>query len=114
MVSLIQTELDLFEEYILETVFSSSENPQLNGVVNTFLSLRGINFKEVLNSYITTFEEFMKPLMTENGFVSGKKLTNLLGAVSPEMENVAIPDFRLIDVARRFEPILIKLGGYVR
>lgn len=114
MESLIQTELDLFETYILETVFTSSENPQLNGVVNTFLALRGIDFKEKLNAGITTFENFMKPLMTENGYVDGTKLSNILRTFVPEMQNTNIPNFRLIDVARKFEPILLMLGGYVR
>lgn len=114
MESLIQTELDLFETYILETVFSSSENPQLNGMVNAFLSFRGIDFKEKINSTINTFENFMKPLMTEKGYVDGKKINNLLSVFIPEVQNTTIPDFRLIDVARKFEPLLLMLGGYVR
>ena len=114
MESLIQTELDLFETYILETVFTSSENPQLNGIINTFLSLRGIDFKEGINSAINTFENFMKPLMTEKGYVSGQKVSTFLSTFLPEMKTTQIPDFRLIDVARQFEPLLLMLGGYVR
>ena len=114
MENLIQIELDLFETYILETVFSSSENPQLNSVVNTFLTLRGVDFKEKLNAGITAFENFMKPLMTEDGYVDGNKIANILGSFAPEMKNAQIPDFRLIDVARKFEPILLMLGGHVR
>lgn len=111
--NLIQIELDMVEEYILTCLFGNIQNPQVNSTIKSFLALRGANLAEIINSYIDRFEDIIKPLLKENGYIDGEKLSKLLEVKLNQ--NISLSgDCRLIDVARVFEQQLLSLGSLIR
>ena len=78
MESVIQSELDIAEEYILSKLFGDIYNIKLGLVVNTVLNLKGVNLHNLINQKILEFENKIKPYMTETGYIDGNKLTETL------------------------------------
>lgn len=111
--SLIQIELDMVEEYILTCLFGSIQNPQVNSTIKSFLALKGKNLADIINDYIDKFEDIIKPLLKENGYVDGEKLSKLL-KVKLNQNITLSGDCRLIDVARILEPQLLSIGSLIQ
>lgn len=112
MNSLIQTELDMVEEYVLNCLFINAQNPQLNSFVKSYLAMSGKTYADIVNNYINTFEAIAKPFLKDNGYVDGAKLSQLLKVKFKK--EFAIDDFRLIEAARSFEPWISNLGAMLR
>lgn len=111
--SLIQSELDMAEEYILTCIFGNVQNPQINSTIKSFLALKGKDPIELINEYIDKFEAIVKPLLKSNGYVDGEKLSKLL-EIKLNQSISLTGDCRLIEVARVFEPQLKSIGSLLR
>ena len=103
-----QKELDLFEEHILSCLF---QDPQC---LRMKLFLRGFITPKLLNDIIRKFETVSLPYLTENGYVDGKKLSNLVAARFSFAKEIEIPDFRLIELSRGLEPLLKAIGAMLQ
>lgn len=110
--NLIQTELDMVEEYIITCLFGNVQQPKVNDLVKSFITLSGKNVISVINDTILKFENTVRPLLKENGYVDGEKFSNLLSIKFNQ--KIPIYDFRLIDGARAMEPILIMLRNFIQ
>lgn len=112
MENLIQAELDIVEEHILTCLFREAANPQINSTIKSYCAITGKNPIHLINDNIKRFECIVKPLMNENGTVSGEKVSQLIAAKFNKQ--VPIGDFRLVDVSRAIEPWLITLGTFLQ
>ena len=112
MQSLQQTELDLFEEHVLSCLFGDAHSPKVSSFIGTFLAFQGKSLEGVLNNAITSFERFAAPLLSDNGFVDGDKLSNVVQQIFGQQ--VALPDFRLIDISKAVEPFLRNVGSMIQ
>ena len=107
MSDLKQLELDLFEEKILTQFFGSKEL-NINPLVRMFVKNKfGIDDIEgTLQSMINAFEEYMKPVMSENGLVHADRAAEMLKQTFPKFATYVdlIPkkDFRLVDLVENF------------
>lgn len=111
---LVQLELDEAESTVLHALFGSDKNIQVSPLLNAYLRLKGIDVAAYINGHIRTFEEFMVPFMTEDGLVSGEKLAIILEGFFPGAGQLSIANFRLVDVVRKVEPMLQRIGGLIR
>ena len=98
-----QNELDAFEKHILVDLFGKDEVP---GSVNALLKLRGIDLQQQVNK----FEEIIKPLMNDKGFVDGCILKELFPKYG---EFIPSEPFRLIDVYQNVSDVIKFLLGRV-
>lgn len=112
MESLIQAELDIVEEHILTCLFKDASNPQINAAVKSYCAITGKSHINFINENIQRFECVIRPLMNENGTVSGEKLSQLIEAKFNKQ--IPIGDFRLVDVSRAIEPWLMTLGAFLQ
>ena len=112
MPNLKQTELDLFEEHVLSCLFGDAQNPRISGFIGTFLAFQGKTVDSVLNDSIQKFEQLALPLLDENGYVNGEKVSLILKQFTSEP--VTIPNFRLIDISRQVEPLLRTIGSMIQ
>ena len=112
MQSLKQNEMDMFEEHVLSCLFGDAHSPKVSGFIGTYLAFQGKNLEGVINETITSFENFANPLLTDNGFVDGGKLSNLIEQLFGYQ--VQIPNFRLIDISRKIEPWLRTIGSIIQ
>lgn len=88
-----QTELDIAEERFFNNVFGSTT---INSKTQWFLNFFNIDINEVIQN----FENFIKPVMLDNGTVDASLLKSLLRSKHP-MLGAIVPtsNFRLVDVA---------------
>lgn len=99
-----QSELDLFEEKVLDSIFGGHTQ-------NDLIIRKGI-FKYDINpqvqKYIDKFETIVKPFMDEQGYINMTEIKKYV-----EIPYVNLPDgkFRLIEVFNSFEPLISKLKG---
>lgn len=100
------------EEYILTCIFGDIHNPQVNSTIKSFLAIKGRDLPDIINEYIDKFEACIKPLLKENGYVDGEKLSKLLEIKINQ--KISIEDCRLIDAARVLEPQLKSIGSLIR
>ena len=112
MTNLIQMELDIVEEHLLTCLFQDANNPQINSTIKSYCAIIGKNPIHIINDYITRFEHIIKPLMQENGQISGEKLSQLIAAKFNKQ--IPLSNFRLIDVTRALEPWLLTLGTFLQ
>lgn len=112
MTNLIQVELDIVEEHLLSCLFQDANNPQINGAIKSYCAITGKNPIHLINESIVKFEQIIRPLMQENGMVSGEKLSQLLAVRFNKQ--IPLSDFRLIDITRAIEPWLLTLGTFLQ
>ena len=112
MTNLIQAELDIVEEHVLTCLFQDANNPQINGVIKSYCAITGKNPIHLINDSITRFEQIIKPLMQDNGMLSGDKLSQLIAIKFNKQ--IPLSDFRLIDITRALEPWLLTLGTFLQ
>ena len=108
----IQSELDIVEEHILNCLFGSASNPQINQTLRTGLVFIGKNHIQMINSAIIGFEQYVKPFLKDNGYIDGNKLSRLIEAKFNKQ--VPLGDIRMIEVSRAIEPLLLMLGSFIR
>lgn len=105
----IQSELDAAEEYILTKIFGSLDNIRLTGASNWIFTqvTKGKNFQSFLNEYIQIFEKLAKGFITENGYVDGNSLTELVTAKAPILRGALnLPTLKPIDYAKMLDKII--------
>ena len=109
MEDLIQTELDIAEEYILTQIFGSVDNVRLSGVANwlfTQLS-KGKNFENFINENIQKLEFIAKGFITENGYINGNLLTEFIVKKAPVLNGcINLPTLKPIDYAKLLDEII--------
>lgn len=112
MSTAIQNEFDIVEAHVLECLFKSSTNPQVNSITATYLALQGKSLHNMLNAAITESEAYITPWLTAEGYVDGSKLSLLIK--NKFNKNIAIPDFRMIELTRAIEPVLKFLSKFIQ
>ena len=87
-----QNELDIAEERLLNYVFGSTTPDSKTQWLLKFLDID-------INKYIQDFENFMKPLMDDQGLVNAELTRSLVSSKHPMLANM-VPNnnFRLVDV----------------
>ena len=109
MEDLMQTELDIAEEYILTQVFGSVDNVRLSGVANWLFTQisKGKNFADFINENIQKLEFIAKGFITENGYINGNLLTEFLVKKAPILNGcVNLPTLKPIDYAKMLDSII--------
>lgn len=109
MEDLIQSELDIAEEYILTQIFGSLENVKLSGVANWLFTqvTKGKSFEVVLNENIQKFELIAKGFITETGYINGNSLTEFLTTKAPILKGcVNLPTLKPIDYAKMLDEVI--------
>ena len=97
-----QMELDAFEKSALEIVFGNNyeSNPKYMWVSKFF--------PDIIQKRIDSFEEFMRPLMNDDGQIDGEMLKSLAGQKLGSLQSV-IPSkpFYLSDVSSTVKMIFL-------
>ena len=109
MEDLIQSELDMAEEYILTQIFGSIDNVKLSGVANWLFTQisKGKNFESFVNEYISKFEFIARSFMTENGYINGNALTEFITIKAPILKGcISLPTLKPIDYAKTLDGII--------
>ena len=109
MEDLIQSELDVAEEYILTQIFGSIDNVKLSGVANWLFTqvTKGKNFEVFINEYIQKFELIAKGFITENGYINGNSLTEVITTKAPILKGcINLPTLKPIDYAKMLDEII--------
>jgi len=102
MTDRIQMELDVFEKSALELVFGKDyQNNQKYMWISRF-------FPDVIQKRIDSFEQFMRPLMNEDGQIDGAMLKSIAGEKLGSFKSV-IPDrpFYLSDISSTAKMIFL-------
>ena len=109
MEDLIQTELDIAEEYILTQIFGCVDNVKLSGVANwlfTQLS-KGKKFEQFINENIKKFEFLAKGFITENGYINGNSLSEMIIKKAPLLNGcINLPTLKPIEYAKMLDKIV--------
>lgn len=109
MEDLIQSELDIAEEYILTKIFGSIDDVKLSGVANWLFTqiTKGKKFENFLNDNIKKFEFIAKGLMTENGYINGNSLTEIIIKKAPVLNGcINLPTLKPLDYAKLLDEII--------
>jgi hypothetical protein len=109
MEDLIQSELDIAEEYILTQIFGSIDNVKLSGVANWLFTQisKGKNFEDFINENIQKFELLAKGFITETGYINGNLLTEFLVKKAPILNGcINLPTLKPIDYAKLLDGII--------
>lgn len=112
MNEIIQKEFDIAEAHLLECLFKSSTNPQINTTVASFLALQGKSLTTMLNAAILEGEAYIQPWLTSEGYVDGSKLALLVK--NKFGKDIAIPDFRMVELIKALEPALKFLSKFIQ
>lgn len=93
LVDVRQNELDMAEERFMNNVFGSTVIDSKTQWLLNFLNID-------INKTVQNFENFMKPILLQNGMVDAKLFKDLVQTKYPFMANI-IPseNFRLVDIA---------------
>ena len=100
------------EEHLLTCLFKSPNNIQINGFINSFVTLQGKSIESIINESIIKFETIVKPWLKPNGYVDGERISILLK--NKFNRDITIPDFRMIELTRAVEPLLIMFGNIIQ
>lgn len=109
MEDLIQTELDTAEEYILTKIFGCVDNVRLSGVANWLFTQfsKGKQFEQFVNENIKKFEFFAKGFITENGYINGNLLTEVITKKAPVLNGaINLPTLKPIEYAKLLDEII--------
>ncbi len=109
MEDLRQQELDLAEEYILAKIFGSVENIRLNTVPNWLFTQfsKGKKFEDFINENIQKFEFIAKGFMTENGYIDGNRVTEMIVNKATILNGaLSLPTLKPIDYAKMLDEII--------
>lgn len=109
MEDLIQSELDIAEEYILTQIFGSIDNVRLSGVANWLFTQisKGKSFEVFLNENIQKLEFISKGFITENGYINGNSLTEVITTKAPILKGcINLPTLKPIDYAKMLDEII--------
>lgn len=109
MEDLMQSELDIAEEFILTQTFGSLDNVKLSGVASWLFSqiTKGKNFEDFINDNINKFEFIAKGFMTETGYINGNTLTEFITAKAPILKGcISLPTLKPIDYAKTLDGII--------
>lgn len=109
-----QLALDEAESIVLKALFGSDKSVQISPLLNAFLKLKGIDAASRINSYISQFEAIVSPFMTEDGLISGTKIGILTEGLFPSVGEIHFPDFSLVDIVKKIEPMLVSVGKIIR
>lgn len=92
LIDIKQNELDIAEEKLFNYVFGSTTPDAKTQWLLKFLDID-------INKYIQDFENFMKPLMDDQGLVDAELTKSLVASKHPVLANI-IPNknFRLVEV----------------
>lgn len=87
MTNLQQNELDKIEKHILISLFGKESIPEPTAITFKLMNINP-------NKYIQKFENFMQPLMKENGQIDGKILKKIIqfSKYKNIFESFSIPD----------------------
>lgn len=102
MTDRIQMELDAFEKSALELIFGKDyQSNQKYMWISKF-------FPDVIQKRIDSFEQFMRPLMNEDGQIDGVMLKTIAGAKLGSLKSI-IPDkpFYLSDISSTAKMIFL-------
>lgn len=103
-----QTELDIFEEAVLNDLWGGTTPTAKANVVMAFA---GID----LNKIIQKFEAFTKPFMTDQGLVKGSLLKAAASLKYPKFaEMIPESDFRLIEAYQTVAPLVQIIGSKLK
>lgn len=107
MVDIKQQELDFVEQQILSDIFGGYTADKF---VYRFGFLK-IDLAPKVQKSITDFEDFIKPLMEEDGTLDVSKIKNYVND-----EYIRLPDgkYRLIDIYRKCQPFLTTVIKYLK
>ena len=116
MLTDIQKELDIAEEYVLTKLFGSVEQPIISPKIQLILTAKNINFDEYINLKINIFENVVKDFMKENGYLDGEKVSKVLALNFSFMQGITLPDMRLKELIKAVENFvpLEKLGELIQ
>ena len=109
MEDLIQSELDIAEEYILTRIFGSIDNVRLSGVANWLFTqvTKGKNFEAFVNDNIQKLEFIAKGFITETGYINGNLLTEVISEKAPILKGcVNLPTLKPIDYAKMLDEVI--------
>lgn len=100
-----QTELDMFEQAVLDKIFGGHE-PE-NMIISR--GIFKINVSDEVQSFIDRFEGICRPLMDEQGRIDGAEVKKYLSGIWADI----VPEnkMRLIDLYRQIEPVINKILG---
>lgn len=115
MDNVIQSELDIAEEYILSKLFGDIYNIRLGMVANAVLNLKGVNLQDLINRKLLEIEDKVKPYMTETGYMDGNKLTETLTNKFPILKGcITFPTLKPIEYAKILDELIgIEVIGQV-
>lgn len=109
MEDLIQSELDVAEEYILTQIFSSIDNVKLTGLAGILFTQlsKGKNFENFINEQLQKLEFYARCFMTENGYVNGNALTEALTTKAPILKGcINLPTLKPIEYAKMLDEFI--------
>lgn len=109
MEDLIQSELDLAEEYILTKIFGNVCDIRLNAVPNWLFTQvsKGKKFEDFLNENIQKAEFICKGFMTENGYLQGDRISELISDKVPMLKGcINLPTLKPIDYAKMLDEVI--------
>lgn len=109
MEDLLQQELDIAEEYILTKLFGDINNIRLNAVPNWLFTqfTKGKKFEDFLNENIQKLEFICKGFMTENGYIEGNRISEIISDKAPILKGcVNLPTLKPIDYAKMLDEVI--------
>ena len=109
MEDLRQSELDIAEEYILTKLFGDLNNIRLNAVPNWLFTQfsKGKKFEDFLNENIQKLEFISKGFMTENGYIEGNRISEIIGDKAPILKGcINLPTLKPIDYAKMLDEVI--------
>ena len=100
-----QTELDIFEQKLLDDVFGGHEEQNMC-IKKGFFEL---NLADNVQSCLDKLEQMVIPLMDDHGYIIGSEIKKYL---SGQWKNI-IPEgrFRLIEIYSQVSPMIKKIAG---
>ena len=106
MTNTVQREIDLAEEYILNKLFVDYRNPQISNKIKIFLIANNTDFNSFINQKILEVEEIIKPVMLENGYLDGNKISKIIAVYLPDLQGLNLPNIRPIELVQLLDKML--------
>ncbi len=109
MEDLIQSELDIAEEYIITQIFGSVDNVKLSGTANWLFTqfTKGKNFTSFVNENISKFEFIAKGFISEDGYINGNSLTEIVTNKIPILNGcLNLPTLKPLEYAKALDEII--------